>query len=108
MDYYFNKKKDAQFEEYIKQFFSFSDDKGKIAYLGTLSTNTLYELKSYMKWQTAKAEHNVTYLQAENEAIQKEIEETEMRLNEGNEAINKLFSVLFYSAILFLFLWWWF
>lgn len=80
IEYFYSKEKDSLLESYIEELSSIQDEKGQVAFLGSLPTQTLYELSSFSKWKLAEARKA---LQEAQDNLQSKKEEEERRFEEA-------------------------
>ena len=82
-EYFYSEEKDTLLDGYLEELSSIPDKEEKIAFLGKLPTETRYELLSYLRWETAKAEHKKEDLQGEIGSIEIRFKEALLLLENG-------------------------
>ena len=82
-EYFYSEEKDSLLNGYLEELSSIPDKEEKIAFLGKLPIETRYELLSYLRWETAKAEHKREYLQGERESIEIRFKEALLLFENG-------------------------
>ena len=82
-EYFYSEEKDTLLDGYLEELSSIPDKEEKIAFLGKLPTETRYELLSYLRWETAKAEHKREDLQGEIGSIEIRFKEALLLLENG-------------------------
>lgn len=82
-EYFYSEEKDTLLDGYLEELSSIPDKEKKIAFLGKLPTETRYELLSYLRWETAKAEHKRDDLQGEVESIETRFKEALLLFENG-------------------------
>lgn len=82
-EYFYSEEKDTLLDGYLEELSSIPDKREKIAFLDKLPTETRYELLSYLRWETAKAEHKREDLQDERESIEVRFKEALLLFENG-------------------------
>ena len=82
-EYFYSEEKDTLLNGYLEELSSIPDKEEKMAFLGKLPIETRYELLSYLRWETAKAEHKREDLQGERESIEIRFKEALLLLENG-------------------------